>query len=43
MTPERIQRLTRVLDKRQNDLTVVLENVYDPHNISALMLTADAV
>lgn len=43
MTPERIQRLTRVLDKRQNDLTVVLENVYDPHNISAVMRTADAV
>ncbi|MFI5123833.1 MAG: TrmH family RNA methyltransferase [Chitinophagales bacterium] len=43
MTPERLQRLTQVLDKRQNDLTIVLENVSDPHNISAVMRTADAV
>ena len=43
MTPERQQRLTQVLDKRQDDLTVVLENVFDPHNISAVMRTADAV
>lgn len=28
---------------RQNDLTVVLENVFDPHNISAVMRTCDAV
>ena len=43
MTPERWQRLTSVLDKRQPDLTVVLENVFDPHNISAVMRTCDAV
>ncbi|HTJ12555.1 MAG TPA: RNA methyltransferase [Dinghuibacter sp.] len=43
MTPERYDRLTAVLDKRQNDLTVVLENVFDPHNISAVMRTCDAV
>lgn len=43
MTPERLKRLTQVLDKRQNDLTIVLENVFDPHNISAVMRTADAV
>lgn len=43
MTPERHQRLTSVLNKRQPDLTVVLENVFDPHNISAVMRTADAV
>lgn len=43
MTPERRQRLTTVLDKRQPDLTVVLENVFDPHNISAVMRTCDAV
>ncbi|HYO23300.1 MAG TPA: RNA methyltransferase, partial [Flavisolibacter sp.] len=28
---------------RQNDLTVVLENVFDPHNISAVMRSCDAV
>ena len=43
MTPERYQRLTSVLNKRQTDLTVVLENVFDPHNISAVMRTCDAV
>ena len=43
MTPERYQRLTAVLNKRQPDLTVVLENVFDPHNISAVMRTCDAV
>jgi tRNA (guanosine-2'-O-)-methyltransferase len=43
MTPEREQRITSVLDKRQDDLTIVLENVFDPHNISAVMRTCDAV
>ena len=43
MTPERFDRLTNVLNKRQPDLTVVLENVFDPHNISAVMRTCDAV
>ena len=43
MTPEREERLSFVLNKRQNDLTVVLENVFDPHNISAVMRTCDAV
>lgn len=43
MTPEREKRLKFVLNKRQNDLTVVLENVFDPHNISAVMRTCDAV
>lgn len=43
MTPERLEKLTSVLKKRQNDITVVLENVFDPHNISAVMRTCDAV
>jgi tRNA (guanosine-2'-O-)-methyltransferase len=43
MTPERREKLTAVLHKRQNDITVVLENVFDPHNISAVMRTCDAV
>jgi tRNA (guanosine-2'-O-)-methyltransferase len=43
MTPERETRLKNVLDKRRHDLTVVLENVYDPHNISAVMRTCDAI
>src|ERR1051325_498138 len=43
MTPEREQRITSVLDKRQDNLIIVLENVFDPHNISAVMRTCDAV
>lgn len=43
MTPERYDRLLSVLNKRQNDLCIVLENVFDPHNISAVMRTCDAV
>lgn len=43
MTEEREKRLTDVLARRQPNLTVVLENVFDPHNISAVMRTCDAV
>lgn len=43
MTPERREKLQSVLSKRQNDITIVLENVFDPHNISAVMRTCDAV
>jgi tRNA (guanosine-2'-O-)-methyltransferase len=43
MTPERKQRIESVLDKRQPDLTVILENVFDPHNIAAVLRTCDAV
>jgi len=43
MTPERKARLEFVLSKRQDDITIVLENVFDPHNISAVMRTCDAV
>lgn len=32
-----------MLSHRQADLTVVLENVFDPHNISAVMRSCDAV
>lgn len=43
MTPERKERLLSVLNKRQADITVVIENVFDPHNVSAVMRTCDAV
>src|SRR6476619_4970559 len=43
MTNERRNKIESVLAKRQNDLTVVLENVFDPHNISAVMRSCDAV
>lgn len=43
MTPEREARLDFALRKRQSDITVVLENIFDPHNISAVMRTCDAI
>lgn len=43
MTPERTEKLLKVLKQRQANLTVVMENVQDPHNISAVMRTCDAV
>ena len=43
MTPEREARLLSALHKRQNNITVVLENVFDPHNEAAVMRTCDSV
>ncbi len=43
ITPKREQRFKSVISKRQNDLTVILENVHDPHNIGAVMRSCDAV
>ncbi|GAC1424762.1 MAG: tRNA (guanosine(18)-2'-O)-methyltransferase TrmH [Flavisolibacter sp.] len=43
MTEARRIRIENVLSKRQNDITIVLENVFDPHNISAVMRSCDAV
>jgi tRNA (guanosine-2'-O-)-methyltransferase len=43
MNEVRREKLEKVLLKRQFDLTVVMENVHDPHNISAVMRTCDAV
>jgi tRNA (guanosine-2'-O-)-methyltransferase len=43
LSPRRFHRLRAVLERRQPDLTVVLENVHKPHNFSAVVRTADAV
>jgi len=43
MSPERNARIVSMLDKRQTDLTVCLENVHKPHNMSAVVRTCDAV
>lgn len=43
MIPRRYQRLKQVLDQRQPDLTVLMEDVHKPHNLSAIIRTCDAV
>jgi tRNA (guanosine-2'-O-)-methyltransferase len=37
-----LQKIEQVLRNRQPDLTVVMENIHDPHNVSAMLRTCDA-
>ena len=41
-TERRMNRLENVLRHRQPDLTVVMENIHDPHNVSAVLRSCDA-
>jgi hypothetical protein len=43
MTPERFATLKDRLDRRQPDLTVLMDNVHKSHNISAVIRTCDTV
>lgn len=43
MSPARYARICEMLALRQPDLTVCMEQVHKPHNISAIIRTADAV
>lgn len=43
MTPKRRQTIQTILDRRQKDLTVLMENVHKPHNYSAVLRSCDAV
>ncbi len=43
MTPERFRRVCAVLDRRQPDLAVIMDEVNKPHNLSAILRTCDAV
>ena len=38
----RLARLETVLRHRQPDMTVVMENIHDPHNVSAMLRSCDA-
>ncbi|MCA9880524.1 MAG: RNA methyltransferase [Thermomicrobiales bacterium] len=42
-TTRRQERVRAVLERRQPDLTLILENVHDPHNVSAILRSCDAV
>jgi tRNA (guanosine-2'-O-)-methyltransferase len=43
ITERRLERLRSTIERRQPDLHLVLENVHDPHNVSAVLRTCDAV
>jgi tRNA (guanosine-2'-O-)-methyltransferase len=43
MTERRYRRIRGVLRHRQPDLTLLAEDVHKPHNLSAMLRTADAV
>ena len=41
-TDRRIKKIRSVIETRQSSLTVVFENIHDPHNVSAILRTCDA-
>ncbi|AII44086.1 RNA methyltransferase [Synechococcus sp. KORDI-100] len=43
LLPRRFERLKSVLNRRMADLTVLLEHVEKPHNLSAILRSCDAV
>lgn len=43
MTPQRFAQLNAVLDRRQPDLTVLMDDVHKSHNLAAILRTCDAV
>ena len=43
VTERRLARFRNTIERRQPTLHLVLENVHDPHNVSAVLRTCDAV
>lgn len=43
LTEQRLEKIRSVLSRRQPDLTLILENINDPHNLSACLRSCDAV
>ncbi len=43
MTEERQQRIASTLHNRQENITLILENVFDPHNVMAVLRSADSI
>ncbi|MBU0473632.1 MAG: RNA methyltransferase [Bacteroidetes bacterium] len=42
-TEKRLNKIKSVVKQRQHSLKVVLENIHDPHNVSAIYRTCDSV
>lgn len=42
-TEKRLSKIKNVAKQRQHSLKVVLENIHDPHNVSAIYRTCDSV
>jgi tRNA (guanosine-2'-O-)-methyltransferase len=43
VTPERFRRLRAALERRQPDLTILMDGVHKSHNFSAILRSCDAV
>ncbi|MCC7071387.1 MAG: RNA methyltransferase [Deltaproteobacteria bacterium] len=43
LTPRRLARVLAVLERRLGSVTVVMENLSDPHNVSAVLRTAEGL
>lgn len=43
MTEKRLNKFKEVISKRQKHLTIVLENLHDAHNVSAILRTSESV
>jgi rRNA methylases len=43
MTERRREKFLKVISNRQSDITIVIEEIHDPHNVSAMLRSADAI